>query len=250
MGNIGDAAFSQGDVMRRLRELEGLVRELTAGRRLENATVGAGGLRIKGAGGIRLQAGGGLTVEDGGDIVIEGGDLVVIGEGVMRSENFDGNMTAGDPGSDGWALGNERLALRGQLVSPVSFDAKHSFNNGFAITTAITTQATVTFPVPAWADEALISVTVTGSGRNDTAAQDRFGVTSDIDGEINPGHWASALGNGFHAHNSVVQTRVVDVSAKTEVICLGRILADFATWSASVSNTCDLSATAIFRRAS
>lgn len=72
-----EMAFSQGDLMRRLRELEKLVRELTSGRRMEHATIGAGGIRVRGTGGVTLQQGGGLTVEDGGDIVIRGGALNV-----------------------------------------------------------------------------------------------------------------------------------------------------------------------------
>ncbi|WP_116051671.1 tail fiber domain-containing protein [Amycolatopsis palatopharyngis] len=76
---LGDAAFSNGDIMRRLRELEATVRELRGARRLESSTIGAGGVRVKGEGGIRLQNGGGLTVEDGGDIVVEGGTFRSIG---------------------------------------------------------------------------------------------------------------------------------------------------------------------------
>jgi hypothetical protein len=72
-----EIAFSRGDVMRRLNELEKQVREFTSGRRMENATIGAGGIRVKGSGGVTLQQGGGLTVEDGGDIVIRGGALNV-----------------------------------------------------------------------------------------------------------------------------------------------------------------------------
>jgi hypothetical protein len=78
---IGDAAFSQGDIMRRIKALEDKQREQGAGRRLENATIGDGGLRIKGDGGITLQNGGGVTVEDGGGVLIEaGGALEVMHE--------------------------------------------------------------------------------------------------------------------------------------------------------------------------
>jgi len=48
MSAVGDAALNQGDVIRRLRELERQMRELTAGRRLEAATIGAGGVVIRG----------------------------------------------------------------------------------------------------------------------------------------------------------------------------------------------------------
>lgn len=86
MTNEGDAAKSRGDVMRRLRELEGKMREMIAGRRLENASVGEGGVTFYGSGGITLLDGGGLTVDDGGGInirdfgrisVTEGGSVLV-----------------------------------------------------------------------------------------------------------------------------------------------------------------------------
>lgn len=51
---IGDAAISQGDVMRRLRDLERLVRELHAGRRLEAASIGRGGISIQDGGALRV----------------------------------------------------------------------------------------------------------------------------------------------------------------------------------------------------
>ncbi len=68
---VGDAAFSQGDIMRRLAMLEDEVRQLRAARRLESATIGDGGLRIKG-GTITVQNDGSIVVEDGGDIIMQG----------------------------------------------------------------------------------------------------------------------------------------------------------------------------------
>lgn len=53
-----DIAFSPGDLMRRVRELEQKVQELVSGRRLENSAVGRGG--------VRVHRGGGVSVEDGG----------------------------------------------------------------------------------------------------------------------------------------------------------------------------------------
>lgn len=64
---IGDAAFSSGDIMRRLRQLETEVRELRSARRLESSTIGEGGLKVKGEGGILVQNGGDLEVTDGGE---------------------------------------------------------------------------------------------------------------------------------------------------------------------------------------
>jgi hypothetical protein len=106
MGNIGDAAFSDGDIMRRLRTLEQHVRELNAGRRLENATVGAGGVTVKGTGGVTLTDGGDLTVEGGGDITVEGG-----GEFRVIHESGD-NLLAVHRGSSGQYIGNIALSVQ------------------------------------------------------------------------------------------------------------------------------------------
>ncbi|WFE45296.1 hypothetical protein [Verrucosispora sp. WMMD1129] len=54
MGVVGDNAISPGDIMRRLRELEKLVEQLTAGRRLEAASIGSGGVTVKDGGAIRV----------------------------------------------------------------------------------------------------------------------------------------------------------------------------------------------------
>lgn len=110
MANIGDAAQSPGDLVRRVHELEGLVRELVAGRRMESASVGAGGIRIK--------DGGGLTVVDGGDIIIrgdgvlyledaEGQQIVYIGADVSGKQVFqlgrdNGDLMFATYGSDQW----------------------------------------------------------------------------------------------------------------------------------------------------
>jgi hypothetical protein len=48
MGIVSDAAQPAGDVMRRLRELERRLDELSNARRLESSAVGAGGMRVNG----------------------------------------------------------------------------------------------------------------------------------------------------------------------------------------------------------
>lgn len=55
--------FSQGDVMRRLAELERQVQQVQTARRLESASIGSGGLRIHSGGGIVVQG-----ADGGGDV--------------------------------------------------------------------------------------------------------------------------------------------------------------------------------------
>jgi hypothetical protein len=59
---ISDAAFSKGDVVRQLHELQRDVQQLKAARRLEAAQIGAGGLHIRG---------GRLTIADAADQVVD-----------------------------------------------------------------------------------------------------------------------------------------------------------------------------------
>ncbi|KXK63346.1 hypothetical protein AWW66_03265 [Micromonospora rosaria] len=51
---IGDAAFSHGDIMRRLRDLERDIRAQAAGRRLEASSIGRGGLALRDGGSMRI----------------------------------------------------------------------------------------------------------------------------------------------------------------------------------------------------
>lgn len=60
MTRVSDPMFN-GDIVRRVKELEAKVRELSAGRRLEAATVGAGGITVKG-GNIRIMDADGTTL--------------------------------------------------------------------------------------------------------------------------------------------------------------------------------------------
>lgn len=98
-----DQAFSPGDVMRRLHDLEQQIRELTAGRRLEDASVGTGGIRVHAGGGIQVEDGGDVEIEGGGNLRItgagdvqvdDGGDVRVIGGGAV--EIFGGTLRVVD----------------------------------------------------------------------------------------------------------------------------------------------------------
>lgn len=151
MGNIGDAALSNGDLARRISELERLVRELTAGRRLENSTIGGGGMRIA-------------------------------SQGVIRSETFDGNLLTGDTGSAGWALGADRFVLRGQFVGPFDFAGIGLSSTGFAVTTTIADRVAGVVNVPSWADEAMILVTATCTIHNGSAGFNYANIRATIDG--------------------------------------------------------------------
>lgn len=82
MSKFDAAAFSNGDIMRRLRELERKVDQNAAARSLERATIGQGGLRVKGEGGVRI--------EDGGELIVTGpGESVEVRDGVVYFRRGD-----------------------------------------------------------------------------------------------------------------------------------------------------------------
>lgn len=96
---ISDAMFN-GDLPRRVAELERQLRNLTSGRRLEDASVGARG----------------IIVRDGGSITIDGGSFQMIDENGV-AVIFFGNVTGGAGISRGWAFrfdsGHSAFELQG-----------------------------------------------------------------------------------------------------------------------------------------
>lgn len=88
---ISDPMFS-GDVNQRITALERQLRNLTSGRRLEDASIGARGVRIFGGGTLTVEGGGDIIVDDEGDIIITGGKLVardINGETVFAVDTAD-----------------------------------------------------------------------------------------------------------------------------------------------------------------
>lgn len=96
-------------ITRRLTDLERQVRELQAGRRLEAATIGAGGLRVKN--------GGGVTIQDGGDLLIQGGQLRAQSSTGVEQLYVGPISYAGVPAGTGWIVrrytGSPVLTLEG-----------------------------------------------------------------------------------------------------------------------------------------
>lgn len=80
MGVISDSAVSD-DLARRLRTLERQVASLQTALRLEAATIGKGGLRIKDEGGVTFEDGGGVVINDGGTIQLNDGGSVELNDG-------------------------------------------------------------------------------------------------------------------------------------------------------------------------
>lgn len=72
---VSDSAFSSGNIMRRLKQLERKIHQLSTARRLESATIGEGGLEVEGSGRITISEGGSILVFDsaGNELFYVGG---------------------------------------------------------------------------------------------------------------------------------------------------------------------------------
>lgn len=112
MSLISDQASSDGELMRRLRELEHRLTEVENARALERSSIGAGGLTVKGGAIAILDAAGnetmrlstdGLTLQGllavAGSIEVSGGTIVIDG-GDLRSSDYD-------PGVAGFLFGDD-----------------------------------------------------------------------------------------------------------------------------------------------
>jgi len=215
MASVADAAQSNGDIMRRLRELERFVQEQFAARRLENATIGRGGIRVD-------------------------------EEGTIRSTTFDGDLLAENPGTAGWALGADRLVLGGQFVGPISFDERKNWTSGFALGTAITGYVGVNIPVPSWADQAIILSGHTVQVLNDTGVLAYVTLRGDIDGEGSGGVNLGAV-DGTFASGSIMHSGLVNEPGST-ILVETVINATGTAWGADPLNYTSVNAIALFRR--
>lgn len=216
---IGDAAFSSGDIMRRLHQLESELRELRSARRLENATIGAGGVRVAGG-------------------------------GSLRSTSFNGDLAQDEPGTTGWALGADKLVLRGQFVGPVAFGTARGFTAPVTHTAGLPPdkQATAKLFVPGWADEALILVTADVTADNTSAQNDDALFVSASAGSVTGEEMMVAVNSGRQLPVSSSLALVVGNPESTiEVAC--RTRTNIATWPGDGSNNrCAVSAIAVFRQ--
>jgi len=105
---ISDPMFS-GDLQRRVAELERQLRNLTSGRRLEDASIGARGITVKGGGSITIDGGELRLIDENGVQVAFFGDVTqdgIVSRGWALS--FDTGVKAftlaGDPGAQFWSL--------------------------------------------------------------------------------------------------------------------------------------------------
>jgi hypothetical protein len=140
----------------------------------------------------------------------------------------------------------------------VAFDASSNTASNFAVNTGgPNIVVTTTLDVPAWADEALITVNVTASLHNTRNVCDFALVFAYIEGVPGIGAFAGYSGAddviggevgalSWNAQSAFAQL-VVNVSGVPTITCTGRVQANGANWTADALNTIQIGASATFR---
>lgn len=129
-----DAAFSRGDILREVAQLKRDVRTLQTARRLEAASIGAGGLTVKGGQIVILDAGGNETMRLSTDGLSLEGLLEVTGDGgVLRAADVGSNRyVLTQAGGLEFGTVSPSAALAFMRWSPV-FDSLQFESNNFSV---------------------------------------------------------------------------------------------------------------------
>ncbi len=195
-----------------------MVRELTAGRRLENASVGKGGIRVR---------------EDGS----------------IRSETFDGNLILGYAGTAGWALGADRLALRGQFVNPIDPDGEFGQDSGFNLTSTPVEYAPIVIPVPEWADRAIVFSGHYAQAQNSSGVIAVMSIVPIVNDGVGPTGQFSAPDGDFASGS--IQNFTIKASTGTlgsAVTVSTRLNTTGASWTSTPTNYVTTQAMVLFTR--
>ena len=186
MALVSDAAQSNGDVIRRLDDLERALREESAARRLESAVIGSGGIKVRG-GEIVIQTADGLT------------DLAVL----ASSGIFFNGQPLLFPGSVSWFAGPSGSVPLGWLICNGTAVSRTTYAALFAIigTTWGVGDGSTTFNLPDLRDRVPVgagstySVGATGGATTHTHTQGNTG------GEAGHTHTQGNTGTtGSHSH--------------------------------------------------
>jgi hypothetical protein len=223
---ISSPAQPAGDVMRRLRELEQAVQRLQTSRRLESASIGAGGLTVK-------------------------------ADGSIRSDEFDGDLERFDPGSRGWALGNDAavfatLVLRDRLITddalakPVDVGGAGASSLGFGLSTTGTDVVTAVVEVPVWAGRALVWAWANASVGNQSGSADFGYIRAAIDGTAGGEMYAATSDGSWSNIFASAQRVITDESLGSTISVACRMRSNSGSWPALGPNIANVDAAAIF----
>lgn len=154
-------------------------------------------------------------------------------------------------GSTWFILGRVTMPGDPQFASAsVAFASDSAFTSNFTVPNALATRASVSLPVPSWADEAAVIATATASVLNRTAVDDYCFLTTLIDGfgGIASGSTFNKVSEWQSFQNLTANYSDVVTSPGATISVVAQLGTNNGTsWVADTGNRCALSAIAIFR---
>ena len=184
-------------------------------------------------------------------------------DGGIESDDFDGNHSAGDAGTTGWAFNSLRAAIgelflrpgsvgNDALSNPTAFGFGGNSTTGFGVFTGATAKTAISIPIPAGYTRALVHCTANASAKNPNASLDYLYVAARIDlpstlfgqgGEAFAGVETLAWGN---ASASAAGSYTDIGTGSITLSCMVR--ANSATWAAQPANIANIDGTVVFLR--
>lgn len=184
-----------------------------------------------------------------------------IGEGGLRSSNFDGTLDPATAGTAGWGLSGTNgnaifndVVLRGGIIgndaltAPVKPAGVYDQISNFAYTTTATDRLVTAVLVPAGFTSALVSVVATAQAVNSGAAASSVNVGIFVDQDIvDVGGYVPTGGTVAGSATSAYATTLTDLGASFAIrtFCYGY---PAALGGASARNSVAMSASVLFMR--
>lgn len=177
----------------RLARAEAEIARINRSRKLQSASIGSGGIKVKDDGSIQFVATDGTVVLeiDKSAFTFDRADgtrqLEITPAGGMKFYESDGSTVITTLDGDG-------LEVIGGMVTPLWIDDQSDFVQNTSLTTTPTTKCSVTFDPPSWVETLFLSVSVFGQMTN-TSGGDQ-GFNGQLSGEATAlSGWATIIAN-------------------------------------------------------
>lgn len=225
-GTLGNQIPAGEDwISRKLADLERQIREMRAERSLESASIGDGGL---------------------------------------RSANFDGDLATGQAGTEGWGLGGpdgryaifNDIVLRGGIIgndaltNPIQAEANRAHAENFGLpTTTYAVLAQFNFTVPAGFTRGLVTAVAIVNAVNSTSGSDYIYVAPSINDVNGDTIYNGISGNGGGDGTLNIQyAALTGLSGGQSIPCQVKAATAFAAWAPNSQNWATINAQVIWTR--
>lgn len=155
-------------------------------------------------------------------------------------------------GGTWWIIG--RIAGFGDpdfAGSSVAFEAVDAQASNFALSTGFVEKVSTSLNVPAWADEALVTVSVTMTAHNNRGVEDFVYLYAAISGLTSGAAFTGASATSGSALSwpslSHTHTATVSTSGPSTIAVSGYALSQGGAWTADANNRIFLAASAVYR---